>query len=199
MRTRHVKRMSKAIGLQSRSGDLAMFKSVKLRQALGRVLDAAVAVTRAQYGSLQLIHPVDRSLRIVAHHGFSDEALQFFRVVKDDLSSCHAALKMNRRTVVPDVRSSALFTEPARRVMLGANLRACQSTPIRSRDGRLLGMISTHFRARHRPTKRQLRRMDLLAGYAALLVENFSQSAGKMDPQAILDEHRDALIEIVAS
>ena len=84
MQRRSVKHISKAIGLQSRAGDVAMFKSVKLRQALRKVLDAAVAVTRAQYGSLQLLHPSDGSLRIVAHHGFSDEALQFFRVVRDD-------------------------------------------------------------------------------------------------------------------
>src|SRR5206468_3618192 len=50
-------------------------------------------------------------------------------------------------------------------------IRAVQSTPLVSRSGRLLGMISTHWREPHRPTERAFRLLDVLARQAADLIE----------------------------
>ena len=52
-----------------------------------------------------------------------------------------------------------------------SNIRAVQSTPLVSRSGRLLGMISTHWREPHQPTERALRVLDVLARQAADLIE----------------------------
>ena len=46
-----------------------------------------------------------------------------------------------------------------------------QSTPLMSRWGRMLGMISTHWREPHEPLERDLRLFDLLARQAADLIE----------------------------
>jgi PAS domain S-box-containing protein len=46
-----------------------------------------------------------------------------------------------------------------------------QSTPLFSLSGKLLGMISTHWREPHQPTERALRRLDVLARQAAYLIE----------------------------
>src|SRR5262249_20228547 len=48
-----------------------------------------------------------------------------------------------------------------------SGIRAVQSTPLMSRSGRMIGMISTHWRRPHRPTERELGRLDLLARQAA--------------------------------
>jgi len=50
-----------------------------------------------------------------------------------------------------------------------------QSTPLISRSGHLVGMISTHWRRPHQPTEHDLGRMDVLARQAADLIER-SQS-----------------------
>jgi C4-dicarboxylate-specific signal transduction histidine kinase len=47
-----------------------------------------------------------------------------------------------------------------------------QSTPLFSRAGETLGMISTHFRQPHRPSERELRLTDLYARQASELIEH---------------------------
>ena len=46
-----------------------------------------------------------------------------------------------------------------------------QSTPLRSRSGRPLGMLSTHWRTPHSPTEEDFRFFDVLARQAADLIE----------------------------
>ena len=55
--------------------------------------------------------------------------------------------------------------------LLDAGIRAAQSTPLFSRSGKMLGMISSHWRAPHVPTERDLRLLDILARQAADLIE----------------------------
>ena len=50
-------------------------------------------------------------------------------------------------------------------------IRAVQSTPLHSRTGQIVGMISTHWRERHTPSERDLRIFDVLARQAADLIE----------------------------
>ena len=50
--------------------------------------------------------------------------------------------------------------------------RACHSTPLFTRNGRVIGVLSVHFRAPHRPSERETRLMDLYARMAADLIEN---------------------------
>jgi PAS domain S-box-containing protein len=52
-----------------------------------------------------------------------------------------------------------------------SKIRAVQSTPLVSRSGKLLGMISTHWREPHQPAERALWRLDVLARQAADLIE----------------------------
>ena len=58
-----------------------------------------------------------------------------------------------------------------------SSIRAVQSTPLVARSGRLLGMITTHWREPHRPTERELRSLDVLARQAADLIENSEAAA----------------------
>jgi two-component sensor histidine kinase len=51
------------------------------------------------------------------------------------------------------------------------SIRAVQTTPLMSRGGQLLGMISTHWRQPHWPPERDLRLLDVLARQAADLIE----------------------------
>src|SRR5262249_39026083 len=74
------------------------------------------------------------------------------------------------RVVIEDVELDPSF-EPHRRIAAAAGYRAVQSTPLKSRSGGVLGMLSTHFRQPHRPSERDQRFLDLYARHAADLVE----------------------------
>ena len=66
---------------------------------------------------------------------------------------------------------------PDREAYLQAGMRAAQSTPLISRDGRLLGMLSTHWRQPHHPGESELRRFDILARQAADVIERAQTTA----------------------
>jgi GAF domain-containing protein len=52
-----------------------------------------------------------------------------------------------------------------------SGLRAVQSTPLRSRSGRPLGMLSTHWRTPHTPSDDDFSFFDVLARQASDLIE----------------------------
>jgi len=139
---------------------------------LDAVVDAAIAITGAQKGNLQLLDRTTGVLTIAAQRGFGDAFLKFFASVRDDASACAAAMKSGERVIVEDVRESEVFAgQPSKKVLLDADVRAVTSTPLLASTGNLLGMISTHFAKPHRPDERELHLMDLLARQTADYLE----------------------------
>lgn len=137
---------------------------------LAEMLDAAIELSHADMGNIQLLeHGV---LKIVAQRGFEAPFLEFFGSVHDGMAACGAALQRGERIIVEDVSTSEIFQGTlALPVMLEANARAVQSTPLISRSGDIIGMFSTHFKTPHRPTEHELRMLDVLARQAADLLE----------------------------
>jgi GAF domain-containing protein len=79
-------------------------------------------------------------------------------------------LRSGERIVVEDIEADPQFT-PLRPIMSATSVRAVQSTPLIGRDGKLLGILSTHFRTKHRPTGQDLRLLDLYAEQASDFIE----------------------------
>jgi GAF domain len=103
---------------------------------------------------------------LVTQAGFGPEFLEYFAVVDGDSQSvCGRTAKRRAQTVVADVRSDPSFA-PHREIAAAAGFRAVQSTPLTDYAGRLIGVVSTHFRRPHRPSDRDLRLMELYADFA---------------------------------
>jgi PAS domain S-box-containing protein len=138
-----------------------------------RVVEAAIGVMSSDMGSMQTFHPEHNELRLLAWKGFHPESAAFWkRVHLDSACTCGVALTAGRRVIVSDTAACDFMAgtgdlDAYRR----SNIRAVQSTPLVSRSGRLLGMISTHWREPHQPTERALRSLDVLARQAADLIE----------------------------
>ncbi|BCA54507.1 hypothetical protein W02_16470 [Nitrospira sp. KM1] len=141
-----------------------------LQPLLQEVLTATMSLQDAHFGNVQLYNPQSRALEIVAQHGFQQDFLQHFASVHEDCSACGRALHRMQRVIIEDVLTDPDF-EPHRPIALSAGFRAVQSTPLFSRNGELLGVISTHFRHVHRPSDRELRITDLYARQAAEMIE----------------------------
>jgi PAS domain S-box-containing protein len=137
------------------------------------VLDAAIDLLSADMGCIQVFHQERGELRLLAERGFDPESVAHWEWVRPDSpSSCGMALSAGCRVIVPDIETYEAFARTAdldalRRV----GVRAAQSTPLVARSGRLLGMISTHWRRPHRPTELELQPLDVLARQAADLIE----------------------------
>jgi signal transduction histidine kinase/ActR/RegA family two-component response regulator len=138
------------------------------------LLNAAIAVTHANMGTLQLLDPETEELRLQAWQGVDQPFVDFFaRVQVHTGSACGAALRTGQRVVVADVASSEIIGADSSsiEVFRQSGIRAMQSTPLTSRSGCTLGMISTHWRHPHQPAEHELRLLDVLARQATDLIE----------------------------
>jgi hypothetical protein len=82
------------------------------------------------------------------------------------------ALSAGCRVIVPDIEAcDAMVGTADLTAHRRSDIRAGQSTPLVSRSGQLLGMISTYWRKPHRPTECQRQPSDVLARQAADLIE----------------------------
>jgi PAS domain S-box-containing protein len=143
-----------------------------LQVVLGRLLDAAIAVAGADFGSVQVLDPSAARLEIVAHRGFSRSWRDYWRHVAEGRGACGTALENRQRVIVEDVANSPIFLGTRElEVQLKAGVRAVVSTPLFGRSGQPLGVMSVHFRAPHRPSDRALRLLDQLARRTAEIVE----------------------------
>jgi signal transduction histidine kinase/ActR/RegA family two-component response regulator len=142
----------------------------------------------ADMGNVQLYDPQAQTLAIVAQRGFRQDFLDFFHTVSaDDDTSCGRAVRSGGRAVIEDVQADPAYA-PYRQVAAAAGYRAVQSTPLRSRRGELLGVLSTHFRRAHRPSERDLRMLDLYARQASDLIERLRAEEALKDADRRKDE-----------
>jgi PAS domain S-box-containing protein len=142
-----------------------------------RVMDAAAAIMHADFASMQMFHPERGQageLRLLTFRGFNPQAAKFWEWVGMDSvgSTCGAALRTGRRVIAPDVEKCDFMAETEHLKMFRrTGIRACQTTPLLSRTGTMVGMISTHWKRPHQPDEHDLRLLDILARQAADLME----------------------------
>jgi len=141
-----------------------------------KIMDAAVVIMQSQYASMQVLCPGSDGhdkLRLLASSGFSPEAEAYWQWVYHNTdSSCGAAYRAGKRVIIPNMAEcdfmQGTVTLP---IYLAGGILAAQSTPLYSRNGKLLGMISTHWDHPHSPTERDISLLDILARQAADLIE----------------------------
>jgi len=162
----------KATTLLRQVGSECVRDDATLDECLHHILDAAISITGAQKGNIQLLDPSSGSLRIAAQCGFGQAFLDFFREVRDDAAACASALQTGSRIIVQDVLTSEIFVgQQSQKILLDEDIRAVISTPLVSSLRHTLGMLSTHFREIHEPEARELHYMDLLTRLAADYLE----------------------------
>jgi C4-dicarboxylate-specific signal transduction histidine kinase len=142
----------------------------ELPAALEEALTATIEIQQADFGNVQLCNPESNLLEIVAHRGFNPQFLEYFAEVAHSSAVCGRALQSRSRVVIEDVEIDEQFA-PHRHIASASGFRAVQSTPLFSRGGEFLGVISTYFRRPHRPSERELRLTDLYARQAAEMIE----------------------------
>lgn len=138
---------------------------------LQEVLQGALAVQGTSLGLLSLCDSKEGGLTLGAHAGFEEGFLKEVERVPPGGGACGTAFAERRRVVIEDVELDPLFAdyrETARR----AGFRACHSTPLTTRTGHIIGVLSVHFTEPHRPAERELRLMDLYARIAADSIES---------------------------
>jgi PAS domain S-box-containing protein len=150
-----------------------LIRQEKIEAIYEQIVGAAIAFLGADAGSLQMLTTEPVQLRLLASKGFDPLSVNAWKCLPVFAGTvCAEALRRRERVIVPDIRKSGFLKD---KIQLAAfrksGIRAVQSTPLISRTGQLVGMMSNHWRTVHHPSERELRLIDVLARQAADLIE----------------------------
>jgi signal transduction histidine kinase/ActR/RegA family two-component response regulator len=139
---------------------------------LRSVLGAVVTVESADRGFVELLDAEGQRLVPGISVGHDDGLLpQLVNVpVGEGHGACGTAAARRSRVVVEDTETDPLF-EAYRDAARTAGFRAVWSVPLLTTSGHLVGVLSTHFTAPHRPSDREIRLVELYARLAADAIE----------------------------
>ena len=129
---------------------------------LEEVVDAAVSIVGADMASIQLRDPVSGELKLTAQRGFAPAVVDHFASAR------------------PDAESSE------REAMRAAGVLAIQTTPLGSRSGKVVGLLSTYFRRVHQLPSHSLKLLELLALQCADAIERarWAEEAATLNARA---------------
>ncbi|PWT92386.1 MAG: hypothetical protein C5B54_03595 [Acidobacteria bacterium] len=134
-------------------------------------------------GNIQLLQS-NNSLVIAAQCGFGTDFLEHFREVSmTDDSACAKALLTKSPTFINDVNHDLSF-ERHHEIALAAGFRAVQSLPLIASTGKILGVLSTHFRKPQQFTEESVQRFHRQIQYSARNIEMLL--SGEYDYAAVI-------------
>ena len=141
-----------------------------------QILDTAIAILQADFATIQKYHAergTSGELSLLGQRGFNGDALLHWQWVTAAAStSCAQAMRTGAKVAVPDVRACDFMAgSDDLQGYLQAGVLSVLTTPLISRAGALLGMVSTHWREPHEMSPREAEAMDVLARLAAGLIE----------------------------
>jgi PAS domain S-box-containing protein len=157
--------------LQSISTHLIYEESVET--LCNTILDAAISLMHSDMATMQTLDEGQEGLRMLASRGFGPEFSEIIKLnERETKTSSSLSMREGRRVIVPDVDTCEfILGTPALEQYHKTGIRAVQSTPLLSRSGKMVGVLSTHWRAPHHPGERNFRLFDILARQAADLME----------------------------
>ena len=140
---------------------------------LADIVDAAIFLMQADAGTVQLLDEAGHRLRLLAARGFAPDMIERCADVEvGDHTSCGLAVTARRRTFLDYTQTregeNGAWDRWHRDV---AGMCCALSTPLMTRAGRPVGVITTHSRQHRTPGERELRYLDLLVRQAADAIE----------------------------
>jgi PAS domain S-box-containing protein len=143
---------------------------------LGEILDDLIHLIEGQYegllGSILLLEEDGLHLRHGAAPSLPSEYVKAIEglSIEPGAGSCGAVMYSDRQVIVQDIGSDPQWKE-YREVALGHGLKACWSTPIRSREGKVLGSFAIYYREARGPTVAEMALVDTAANLAGIAIE----------------------------
>jgi signal transduction histidine kinase/ActR/RegA family two-component response regulator len=170
------------------------------------LVDAATSIMRSDAATLQMLHPergAGGELHLLASRGFDEEAEREWEwVSRVAHTACAHCLRLGTRVLVSDFeRCEFMAGTDVQAKLLAAGIRAGVATPLVSRAGKTVGMISTFWRRTYQPPERNLRLLDLVARQAADLMERAQALEAVRESERQLkeaDRHKDEFLAVLA-
>lgn len=136
------------------------------------ILEAAIALTHADKGYLNIYVEKENCLKLVAQRGFNASSIKRIEVIRSESFISGQALANRRRCIAEDTDIAAYCSEAELQLICDEQLRCFQSTPIISTSGIVYGMVNTHYCSKHAFNERELSVLDILAQGAADYIDH---------------------------
>lgn len=146
-------------------------KTLDLKLILDETLRTAAAMENTDLGLISLVDSETGNLRLAASLGFEPDYLSLVQRAAKGVGACSVCFSEQRRVIVEDTETDPIFKDFRDAARL-AGFHAVHSTPLMSRTGKPVGVLSTHFRSRRKPTDRAVHLVDLCARQAVEFIEN---------------------------
>ncbi len=164
-----------------------------------QILDAALELMQADAVSIQLLVDGGERLRRLATRNLHPDSTEYWTWVDaSHASSCGQALRTNSRVVSEDIETVAeLVGTGDLEAFRASGTRAVQSTPLVTRAGKPIGMISTHWRQPRKLAESDFALFDILARQVADLLERSETEEALRDSEERLRQFGDASQDVL--
>lgn len=137
------------------------------------ILDSAMEIMNADGANIQCFIPEKNELFLLAHKNFHPESARHWQHIKRDLRSAYwTALLSRGRVIISNIEESQFpVSEEDLYYCRLSKIGSVQNTPLISRAGNHVGMLSTHWSQPHEPSDRDCSLLDVLARQTADLIE----------------------------
>jgi DNA-binding NarL/FixJ family response regulator len=130
--------------------------------ALRKVLEVAVALVKADRGNVLIFEEAENLLRNAISIGFPQEFMDRYPTIQTNApTACARAFRGQERVVVENIHRDPDFSKLGDTVCESFGFTAVQATPLRGRNGRMLGILSTHYDRPYSPPAEDLQTLDL--------------------------------------
>lgn len=137
-----------------------------------QIVAAALDIVGADMGNIQVLDEASGRLKIAACCSRGMALPACCCQADKSLAACGIALQRADRLAVGDVAASPVLAgTPWRDALLAAGVNSLQATPLFTRAGKMVGMLSTHSRQAGLPEESDLRLLDMLARQIADIIE----------------------------
>lgn len=168
-----------------------------------KLVEVATTIMKSDFGSMQRYDEKRGELQFIGHKGLDEKSIEYWRWVRPgQATTCGKALELRQRVIVSNFEAcDFLKGSPDLTEFRKANVRSAQSTPLITRGGRLVGMITTHWTRQTEPSARDFRLLDIVARQAADLIErNMVLEALRLQADRLVeaDRHKNEFIATLA-
>ncbi len=164
------------------------------------LVDAAIEITGSDRGTMQALDIASGELWLLEARGMPEELRnRSARLRPGGATSCGEALRRGERVIVDYATGEGVAGTEDARTHLEAGIRAAQSTPLVTRSGRLVGMLSTHWEDSFRLEEHRWSMLDVLARQAADLIERMESEKTLRESERSARERADELAALLDS
>ncbi|MBV8216046.1 MAG: response regulator [Verrucomicrobia bacterium] len=159
-----------------RAGENAILEMIALGAPLSDVLDRLMRLSEARFegllASILLLDPEGKRLRHAAAPSLPADYMRAIdgTPIGPSVGSCGTAAYRKEMVIVTDIQTDPLWA-PFKYLAEPHGLRACWSTPIVSRRGKVLGTFAMYYREVRSPSRAELRLLKGTTHLAGIAIE----------------------------